>query len=248
MLTAFIIAVLLYVVFVASYVLWSQMDNRQRNRKDNRRQPSSTPMPPSENDIIGKSMFRLPTQGIAKPSPAKVEPLDAKPEGNEKEAENSNNFVSSKPEGSVPEHEAEPEETGDNPPLPIDIPLEYEKEESEEQDEEESEEEVEGLRGASIASGMTFEDMGQAVTVVVHYQEVTPEECLQAGKTLSRLENTELFEKLASSAPENRDIITELMDFHMKDYLAGIEVKKNRKPKDVPDGFDINDLVQQIKK
>ncbi len=84
--------------------------------------------------------------------------------------------------------------------------------------------------------------------MVVHYQEATPEECLQAGKTLSRLENTELFEKLASSAPEHRDIITELMDFHMKDYLAGISGKRNRKPKEVPEGFDINDLVLQIKK
>ncbi|MBS5907514.1 MAG: hypothetical protein KIC84_09855 [Dysgonomonas mossii] len=189
----------------------------------------------------------MPVQSISEPSPAKAEPLDAKVEGNEKEAENSNNFVASKPEESVPEDKTEQEETEDNSPLPIDVPLEYEKEESEDQDEEESEE-VEGLRGASIANGMTFEDMGQAVTVVVHYQEATPEECLQAGKTLSQLENTEFFEKLASSAPEHRDIITELMDFHMKDYLAGISGKRNRKPKDVPDGFDINDLVQQIKK
>ncbi|MBF0647984.1 hypothetical protein IR083_04040 [Dysgonomonas sp. GY75] len=240
MLTVFIVAVLLYVVCVTSYVLWTNMKREQRSRRHNP-QPTSHVQPPP-NDIIGKSTFKLPVQSITEPSSAKTEPLDAKPEGNEKEAENSNNFVSSKSEGSVPEDQAEQE---DNPPLSIDVPLEYERIESEDLEEEE---EVEGLRGASIASGMTFEDMGQAVTVVVHYQEATPEECLQAGKSLSRLENTELFEKLASSAPERRDIITELMDFHMKDYLAGIAGKKNRKPKAVPDGFDINDLVQQIKK
>lgn len=245
MLTIFIIVVLLYVVFVASYVLWLHSDKKWRSGTDNR-QPTTSEQPPS-NDIIGKSMFRLPLQSISEPSPAKAEPLDAKPEGNEIEAENSNIFVASKPEGSVPEDTAEQEETEDNPPLPIDVKLEYEREESEDQDEDESEE-VEGLRGASIASGMTFEDMGQAVTAVVHYQEATPEECLQAGKTLSQLENTELFEKLASSAPEHRDIISELMDFHMKDYLAGISGKRDRKPKEVPDGFDINDLVWQIKK
>ncbi len=244
MLTIFIIAVLFYVVFVASYVLWLHSDKKWRSGTDNR-QPTTSEQP-SSNDIIGKSMFKLPVQSISEPSPAKAEPLDAKPEGNEKEAENSNNFVASKPEGSVPEDNEKQEETEDNSPLPIDVPLEYEKEESEDQEEES--EEVEGLRGASIASGMTFEDMGQAVTVVVHYQEATPEECLQAGKTLSQLENTEFFEKLASSAPEHRDIITELMDFHLKDYLAGISGKRNRKPKEVPDGFDINDLVQQIKK
>jgi hypothetical protein len=246
MLTVFIIAVLLYVVFVASYVLWTHMEKRQKSGTDNRQQPFPVP-PQPENDIIGKSLFTLPVSGSLKPSPAKAEPSEAKPAENENDAENSDNFVSSKPEGSVPEHEAEPEETEDNPPMPIDVRLEYEKVESESEDEEESEE-VEGLRGTSNASGMTFEDMGQAVTVVVRHREATLEECLQAGKTLSRLENTELFEKLASSAPERRDIISGLMDFHLKDYLEGIAGPKSRKPKEIPDSFDINDLVQQIKK
>lgn len=242
MLTVFIIAVLLYVVFVASYVLWVHPDKR-----GDKHQSTSHIPPQTENDIIGKSMFKLPLSAIPKPSSAKPEPLAATSKESEKEAGKSDNFVSSKPEGSVPDQEQDPEEPDNNPPLPIDVKLEYEEQENEDPDEEESEE-VKGLRGASFASGLTFEDMGQAVTVVVHHGEATPEECLQAGKTLSHLENTELFEKLASSAPERRDIITELMDFHMKDYLAGIKVKKNRNPKEVPDGFDINDLVQQIKK
>lgn len=244
MLTALIIAVLLYVVCVTSYVLWTHMKRNKRSGRDN--QPPS--MPPPENTIIGKSLFTMPVSDSPKPSTAKSEPLDAKPEGNQKEAGNSNNFVSSKSQGSVPEQNVEPEDPDDNPLLPIDVPLEYKKEDSQEEEENEEEsEEVEGLRGASFASGLTFEDMGQAVTVVVHYPQATPQECLQAGRTLRKLENTELFEHLASSAPQRRDIVSELMDVHMKDYLEGIGEAKSRKSKVVPEGFDINDLVQQIK-
>ncbi|MDD4425996.1 hypothetical protein [Proteiniphilum propionicum] len=240
MLTILIIAVLSYVVFVASYVLWIHMDKRRESGND-KYPPSSSGRPSPNNDIIGKSKFILPVKKIPETSPAKVETSPATSLESEKEAEKSNNFVSSKPEGNVPEHEKVTEETDNNPPLPIEEKLEFEGE----GDEEESEE-VEGLHGAFIASGLTFEDMGHAVTVVIHRPEATPEECLQAGKTLSRLENTELFEKLASSEPGRRDIISELMDFHLKDYLAGVTDRKSRQPKEVPDGFDINDLVQQI--
>ncbi len=247
MLTVFIIAVLLYVVSVASYVLWIHIEKEQKKGTDKSQLPPDVPSPP-ENDIIGKSLFRLPSMSIPEPSPAKAAPMAARTEETEKEADKSDNFVSSKPEGSVPEQEEEPDDTAGNPPLAIEEELEYEKPEDEEDQDEDESEEVAGLRGASIASGVSFEDMGQAVTVVVHHPQATPEECRKAGKTLSRLENTGLFETLAASVPDRRDIISELMDLHLKDYLAGSTGRKNRNPGQVPEGFDINDLVQQINK
>ena len=132
--------------------------------------------------------------------------------------------------------------------LDIDYPLEYESRTSDEQDgtddEEEETEEVEGTAQAALASGVQFDDLGNAVRTINRTKEATPKEKKAAGYTLLEIRQTDMFEQLVSK-PDARETVTLLMNaslsaFHKrKDKEAG-NTGSGRK---APDSFDMRDFA-----
>lgn len=117
--------------------------------------------------------------------------------------------------------------------MDIDYPLEYEME-----DEDEESEDVEGTAQAALASGVEFEDLGNAVRTVNKADKATPEQKQKAGDTLLEMRKTDMFEQVVSSKPDAKRIVSDLMaeslaDFHRrKDKEAGAEGTEKKAPVD----------------
>ena len=133
----------------------------------------------------------------------------------------------------------------DNELLDIDYPLEYDSDEPDGTDDEEEEtEEVEGTAQAALASGVQFDDLGNAVRTINRTKEATPKEKKAAGDTLLEIRQTDMFEQLVSK-PDARETVTMLMNaslsaFHKrKDKEAG-NTGSGRK---APDSFDMRDFA-----
>ena len=245
----FITVVVLYALFVALYLF--RLKLAKRRRKDIVGKGSTIDKTGNlKTDIVGKSKY----DGTrSTPLASKSTPLAATSPENEKQIENPDTFVPTnevKPSAEVPPEELD-EVFSDTPPedenelLDIDYPLEYEPEETDETDDEEDEmEEVEGTAQAALASGVQFDDLGNAVRTVNRTKEATPEEKKAAGDILLEIRQTDMFEQLVSK-PDARETVTSLMAeslaaFHKrKDKEAG-NFGNNRK---APDHFDIRDFA-----
>jgi len=245
----FISVVILYALFVGIYFLY--LRTGKRRKKDIVGKGSSIQETGQlKTDIVGKSRFDLnnPT-----PLTAKSTPLAASSPESENHPKNPDIFVSSneiKPSAEVPQEELDeafsntpPDE--ENEPMDIDYPLEYETGE-EIEDEEEETEEVEGTAQAALASGVGFEDLGNAVRTVNKADEATPEQKQKAGDTLLEMRRTDMFEQVVSSKPNAKKIVTDLMaeslaDFHSrKDKEAGATENEKK----APDNFNIRDFAK----
>lgn len=248
----FIAVVALYALFVGIYFLYLRAGKR-RKKNIVGKGSSIHETGQIKTDIVGKSRFDLST---SKPLTAKSKPLAATPPKSENREENPDTFVlpnEVKPSAEVPPEELDeafsdtpPDE--DNEPMDIDYPLEYETEESTEnetEDEEEETEEVEGTAQAALASGVQFDDLGNAVRTVNKTDEATPEQKQKAGDTLLEMRKTDMFEQVVSSKPDAKRIVTDLMaeslaDFHRrKDKEAGAEGTEKKVPVD----FNIRDFA-----
>lgn len=241
---AFITVVILYALFVGIYLLYIRAGKRRR--KDIVGKGSSIQEKGQlKANIVGKSRFDL---NSSKPLNAKSEPLAATSPKSENLPEIPNTFAPSnaeKPLVAVPQEEldeafSDTSPDKDNEPMDIDYPLEYEME-----DEDEETEEVEGTAQAALASGVEFEDLGNAVRTVNKANEATPEQKQKAGNTLLEMRKTDMFEQVVSSKPDAKRIVTDLMaeslaDFHRrKDKEAGA-VGTEKKP---PADFNIRDFA-----
>lgn len=241
----FIAIVILYALFVGIYFLYLKAGKRRK--KDIVGKGSSIHETGQlKTDIVGKSRFDL---NSPKPLTAKSEPLAATSPKSENLPENPDTFVSPnevKPSAEVPKEELDeafsdtpPDE--DNEPMDIDYPLEYETD-----DEDEEIEEVEGTAQAALASGVGFEDLGNAVRTVNKADEATLEQKQKAGDTLLEMRRTDMFEQVVSSKPNAKKIVTDLMaeslaDFHSrKDKEAGATENEKK----APDNFNIRDFAK----
>ena len=248
----FIAVVALYALYVGIYFLYLRAGKR-RKKNIVGKGSSIHETGQIKTDIVGKSRFDLST---SKPLTAKSKPLAATPPKSENREENPDTFVlpnEVKPSAEVPPEELDeafsdtpPDE--DNEPMDIDYPLEYETEESNEnetEDEEEETEEVEGTAQAALASGVQFDDLGNAVRTVNKTDEATPEQKQKAGDTLLEMRKTDMFEQVVSSKPDAKRIVSDLMaeslaDFHRrKDKEAGAEGTEKKVPVD----FNIRDFA-----
>lgn len=248
----FIAVVALYALFVGIYFLYLRAGKR-RKKNIVGKGSSIHETGQIKTDIVGKSRFDL---SSSKPLTAKSKPLAATPPKSENREENPDTFVlpnEVKPSAEVPPEELDeafsdtpPDE--DNEPMDIDYPLEYETEESNEnetEDEEEETEEVEGTAQAALASGVQFDDLGNAVRTVNKTDEATPEQKQKAGDTLLEMRKTDMFEQVVSSKPDAKRIVSDLMaeslaDFHRrKDKEAGAEGTEKKVPVD----FNIRDFA-----
>ena len=149
------------------------------------------------------------------PLAAKSEPLTATSLKSENQAENPDIFAS--PNEVKPSAEVPPEET----------------------------EEVEGTAQAVLASGIQFDDLGNAVRTVNRTNEATPEQKRKAGDTLLEIRQTDMFEQVVSGKPDAKRIVTDLMAeslsafYERKDKEAGTAGNGKK----APDNFNIRDFA-----
>ena len=135
-----------------------------------------------------------------------------------------------------------------NEPMDIDYPLEYEAEtenEDEPEDEEDETEEVEGTAQAALASGVQFDDLGNAVRTVNKTDEATPEQKQRAGDTLLEIRKTDMFEKVVSGKPDAKRIVSDLMAESLADFnrRKDKEAGADENAKKAPDNFNIRDFA-----
>lgn len=247
----FITVTVLYALFVA--ICLFRLKLAKRRKKDIVGKGNTIPETGNlKTDIVGKSKFE---KTAAKPLAAKSEPLTATSLKSENQAENPDIFASPnevKPSAEVPPEELEeafsdtpPDE--ENEPMDIDYPLEYEMTDENEdapEDEEETEE-VEGTAQAVLASGIQFDDLGNAVRTVNRTNEATPEQKRKAGDTLLEIRQTDMFEQVVSGKPDAKRIVTDLMAeslsafYERKDKEAGTAGNGKK----APDNFNIRDFA-----
>lgn len=242
----FIILIALYALFVAIYFLYLKA-GKKRKKNIVGKGASMYETTRIKTDIIGKSQFDF---NATKPLATNQKPVTSTPLKSENPPENTDTFVPSnetKSSTEVPSEQLDetfsdtlPDE--DNEPMDIDYPLEYE---TEEEYEEEETEDVEGTAQAALASGVLFEDLGNAVRTVNKTREATSQQRRKAGNTLLEIRHTDLFEQLVSGKPDAKKIVADLMaeslaDFyHRKDKESGTTGSE----KQVPDNFNIRDFA-----
>lgn len=216
-------AIVLYVLFIALYLLRERMIKRRKNAAKNSAFNPFRSAP--KEDIIGKSKFDI------RQSRTEATTLIQ----NEKRADNSNTFADeSKKDAPVATLSVETETvlsdehiTDENSnEINVEIentPPEFEPEyNNEDVDEEETEDEdTEGVAGVSIALGLDFNDLAGMVRTVEAADSATSEEKEEAGRVLVELRKTEVFEQVASDEPKKK-VVSSLMD----DYFAAFHKKK----------------------
>lgn len=230
------------------YVLWAGVYLQYEKWKRRRAEKNAASILPRKDapitEILGKSNFVLPA---SVPLNATLKPLEATEGEKEKAVEKDDTFVA-EPEKhplQVPDEELDevfndaPPEGEDNEPMDIDVSLDYEDED----------EELQGCstRGA-MASGVSFEDMCAAVKVLGKAKEtVSEQEEKEAGRTLTELQHTDMFEQLVNNHPQRAERVTELINRHMENFRQEQEpvTEDNEKITNgiIPDDFGINDIV-----
>lgn len=238
-----IAGILIYALWVVCYLTGERLF--RKGKKKRQTAPLKPAQKSAEDDIIVKSAFTL----------CHSLPEASSDQNQKKALDNSDIFVPSQEAPSpvrVPDEaldETFSRSVEDNPPMDIDVPLEYEYEDDSEQaDDFADEEEEPWLQGdVMLAESSTFEEMGAAVRTVVRHENATLPEKEKAGGVLVEIRQTDLFEQLVQSAPGRGDIVSEAMSLHLEAYRRQLEeeaeaagtVRKREAPRD----FDVNDFV-----
>ena len=240
----FITVLVLYALFVAIYFLWIRL-NKKRKKDIVGKGSSIQKTEHLKAYIVGKSRFDL---SASKPLVISEKPLTVSPPKSESREEYPDTFVPSsdaKPSVEVPQEEldelfSDSYDKDDNEPMDIDFSLEYEDEQGDEE-----EEVVEGTAQAMLASGVRFEELGNAVRTVNRTNEATSEQKRKAGNTLLEIRQTDMFEQLVSAKPDAKRIVTELMNESLSAFYErkGKEDGTTESSKKVPDDFNIRDFI-----
>ena len=102
--------------------------------------------------------------------------------------------------------------------------------------------------GAERPAQAVIADMCAAVEVLGKAKEtVSEQEEKEAGRTLTELQHTDMFEQLVANHPQRAERVTELINRHMENFRQEQEpvTEENdyRTNGVVPDDFGINDIV-----
>ena len=173
-------------VLLLLYLLWLLLflsyERRKKKNKAIEKKPCQTV---SDAEIIGKSRFKL-----SHSAPQ----VRSYPKG-EAEAKKASTFA--------PENGQEPSEEADEQPDIDEIPLVYESSDSSSFEEEDEELPIQGE--SEYATGIDFERVLEALSVI-HRHAHTDAERQRTGDTLSELEGTHLMETLRSDAKRSATI------------------------------------------
>lgn len=168
------------------YLLWLFLFlSYERRKRKNRAKEKKTCQAVSEAEIIGKSHFKLSHSTPQVRSYAK----------GEAEAKKASTFA--------PENGQEPSEEADEQPDIDEIPLVYESSDSSSFEEEDEELPIQGE--SEYATGIDFERVLEALSVI-HRHAHTDAERQRTGDTLSELEGTHLMETLRSDEKRSATI------------------------------------------
>lgn len=238
--------IILIVVLYTIWAVWYLHRLKKRSHRDIPLQEKKC-----KGDVVGKSLFVLPrSHSLPEASTAS---------DNEKVTENSDIFAASDvpgyprqipPEeldevfGAVPKGET-------NEPLDIDYPFESDFPDEEADDiegdddfDEESEDLL--LQSKSRASGISFEEMGEAYRHVVHNPQLTDEQKEDTGRILLNLKHTDMFEAIVSGQPMGEDKVNELIDTFLSAFYQRMSEKNGESQalrSTVPEDFDVSDYA-----
>lgn len=247
MIRYFIIAIVLYLIFLAGYLAWEQSVKRKRNAA---KKPAFNPFKSSpKEDIVGKSGFDL------RHSLPQATTLIK----SEKREENTSTFAAEntgrEPQNTpavIPPSELDRvfssgQQTDDSGEIDLVINDEPEGEESEDDegiiDSQESEE-AGGLAGVNVASGLYFDDLSGMMKTVENLEAATTEEKEEAGRVLAEVRKTDMFEQVVSGEPKKKVTAGKLMD----DYFAAYHRRKRNEATDepsvkAPNDFDVRSFA-----
>jgi len=237
----FITAFVIYVLWVALFLLWERFSRRPGKQRQ------VSPEIPSRNshddDIMGKSTFDL----------RHSLPEATKPENQKNGIQKEDSFAAPsevKPPVRVPDKELDEtfsHTTEDNIPMGISVPLEYDSNNDGDDPADEEDEESWIPGNITLAEGSTFEQMGAAVRTVVHHRTATIPEKEEAGGTLLEIRQTDMFEQLVQSEPGRKDIVSEVINLHLAAYHRRLDesiiVGHDTTGGEVPGNFDIKNFV-----
>jgi len=185
--------------------------------------PTESPSPVSDNEIIGKSKFRMQPQ---RPTAATPVPKDSTPEKGVEMSEDDITFESANKESEQETDSARiPDEKLDEAFTSLSLDeLGY----SDDEPEEESD--------RPRASGFSFDEIGEAVHIATK-KNPSGKEQQKAREVFAELEDTELYEKLMAGSTEVSIRIKGLMEIHLK------KPKKDFVIPDKLEDFNIRDYV-----
>lgn len=250
--TAVLVALSVFAVGYACWVAyWFITENRHGRKGTKKKDTAPRESKRGKKEIIGPSKFVLDTSHL--------KPHTAIENQQEPTKENADIFV---PE-SVPEHPrqippedldavfGEAPEGESNDPLNIDYDPMDDWSNEDIEDDEEDESEVFPIKGASLAQGVKFENIGEAYRHVVHNNpELTERQKEDTGRILVQMEGTDILKGIISGKPEREAAAIAFADVYRQ--------SKKRKQADgsgesptphggLPPGFDLNKYAQPTK-
>lgn len=230
--TVLICLLLLYNAWLVTYIL---LGRQQKSTPPAEDKPPAKP-PQRADDIVGKSQFKMETKV---PEASIPTPQAAKTDEGEEVTDIAVTFADGKdetPPARIPDDELDEAFTD----IRIeDIPVEYVEDDEEER-----------IPVKRLATGASFEEIGNAVNVADN-PAATADERKQAGQIFSEMEGNALFDRIIKSSPQRAKKITGLMDEVSGKSISG-EGKESGNavhPKNIPEvpadisGFNIRDFV-----
>lgn len=241
----------LLTAFAVIYALWAMVYlsrlGKAEKKKNDAKAGDTTKR--KKGDIIGKSLFVLPLSGQSRSEAAVTSETES-------DTKKENIFAPA----SVPEHPRQiaPEELDEvfgevpegetNEPLDIDYPLPIKPfpEEAAEETGDEDESEDLPLRGKPVASGVSFEQMGEAYRHVVHTPTITESEQEETGRVLLHLKGTDMFEAIVSAQPTRGNKVETLINTYLTAFQKRVADRSAESPSpqgEVPPGFDVRNFM-----
>jgi hypothetical protein len=242
MIRIFIAAIVLYLAFLAGYLLWERSVKRKRNAA---KKPAFNPFKPSpKEDIVGKSGFvlrhSLPEATTLIKSEKREENTPIFAAGNAGgEPQNTPAIIPPSELDRVFSSGQTADDSGE-----IDLAFNDEPEGSASDDNDdyvdtEESGEAGGLSGVNVASGLYFDDLSGMMKTVDNPETATSEEKEEVGRVLVEVRKTDMFEQVVSGEPKKKVTAGKLMD----DYFAAYHrLKRNQATEELgvkaPKDFD----------
>lgn len=215
-------AIILYLLFFVCYLLWEWSVKRRRNAA---RGKGFYPFkaPPKE-DIIGKSQFVL---RHSKPQAATLIQSDKREENTNIFADgNAKDELRNTP-AAIPLSELDrvfSSETTEDDPGKIDLEIEDGPEEEVETEDDGGDvdtgesEDADEPAGTSMATGLDFNDLSGMLQAVENHETATPQEREEAGRVITEIRRTDMFEQIVSGQPQKKVAAGKLMDDYLDAY------------------------------
>lgn len=227
------------------YILWIiiyfEREKWQENRKPPDEKKNLFPLFSGKpKEIMGKSKFTMPDSKMKQNRESESDV--------EEDKKNDDTFA----ESNAPEHPRQvPAEELDkvfeeeeNNKMDFEYPL-PEEDPDEEEDEENQDEDLPIHSQTQTRKTRTFEEMGEAITAVVHNPPMTDDKKRDTGRILLEMKQTDMFEAVVSGNQEREKRVTNLIDY----YLSGFYTTQpdssggSPSPQAVPFDFDIRNFL-----